>query len=112
LLSDSEKLHNQRNWNKRPSENCTKGKLLQEQHQYPQPHSCYRTAQDPPPNIAPKNRVTVSRNMQYVSQVATHKLGFAKFDYHSLRHTYAMILAEKSAAPNMCGTVLRIKIFR
>lgn len=40
-----------------------------------------------------------SRNMQYVSQVAMHKLGFAKFDYHSLRHTHATILAEKGASP-------------
>ena len=37
--------------------------------------------------------------MQYVSQVATHELGFAKFDYHSLRHTHATILAEKGASP-------------
>lgn len=41
----------------------------------------------------------ISRNMQYVSQVATHELGFAKFDYHSLRHTHATILAEKGASP-------------
>ena len=41
----------------------------------------------------------ISRNMQYVSWVATHELGFQKFDYHSLRHTHATILAEKGASP-------------
>lgn len=40
----------------------------------------------------------ISRNMQYVSWVATHELGF-KFDYHSLRHTHATMLAEKGASP-------------
>lgn len=39
----------------------------------------------------------ISRNMQYVSQVATQELGL-KFDYHSLRHTHATILAEKGAS--------------
>lgn len=39
-----------------------------------------------------------SRNMQYVSWIAAHELGF-KFDYHSLRHTHATILAEKGASP-------------
>lgn len=28
----------------------------------------------------------ISRNMQYVSRVATRELGLKKFDYHSLRH--------------------------
>ncbi len=41
----------------------------------------------------------ISRNMQYVSRVATRELGFKKFDYHSLRHTHATILAEKGASP-------------
>ncbi len=41
----------------------------------------------------------ISRNMQYVSQIATHELGFERFDYHSLRHTHATILAEKGAPP-------------
>lgn len=41
----------------------------------------------------------ISRNMQYVSQVATRELGFDKFDFHSLRHTHATILAEKGASP-------------
>nr|WP_325238112.1 site-specific integrase [uncultured Oscillibacter sp.] len=40
-----------------------------------------------------------SHTMQHVSWVATHELGFAKFDYHSLRHTHATILAEKGASP-------------
>lgn len=40
-----------------------------------------------------------SHTMQHVSWVATHKLGFSKFDYHSLRHTHATILAEKGASP-------------
>ena len=41
----------------------------------------------------------ISRNMQYVSRVATRELGLKKFDYHSLRHTHATILAEKGATP-------------
>ena len=40
-----------------------------------------------------------SRNMQYVSWVATRELGFEKFDYHSLRHTHATMLAELGASP-------------
>lgn len=40
-----------------------------------------------------------SRTMQHVSRVATQELGFQKFDYHSLRHTHATILAEKGASP-------------
>lgn len=40
----------------------------------------------------------ISRNMQYVSLVASRELGF-KFDYHSLRHTHATILTEKGASP-------------
>ena len=35
----------------------------------------------------------------YISQVAVKELGFKKFDYHSLRHTHATILAEKGANP-------------
>ena len=38
-------------------------------------------------------------NMQYVSKVARNELGMKKFDYHSLRHTHATILAEKGASP-------------
>ena len=34
-----------------------------------------------------------------MSRVATRELGFKKFDYHSLRHTHATILAEKGATP-------------
>ena len=37
--------------------------------------------------------------MQYVSQVAMKELGMEKFDYHSLRHTHATMLAEKGASP-------------
>lgn len=40
-----------------------------------------------------------SHIMQHVSRVAIHSLGFEKFDYHSLRHTHATILAEKGASP-------------
>ena len=40
-----------------------------------------------------------SHNMQHVSQVAKRELGFEKFDYHSLRHTHATMLAEKGASP-------------
>ena len=35
----------------------------------------------------------------HISQVAVKELGFEKFDYHSLRHTHATILAEKGANP-------------
>ncbi len=38
-----------------------------------------------------------SHTMQHVSWGATHELGFAEFDYHSLRHTHATMLAEKGA---------------
>ena len=37
--------------------------------------------------------------MQHVSRVATQELGFEKFDYHSLRHTHATMLAERGASP-------------
>lgn len=40
-----------------------------------------------------------SHTMQHVSQVARNELGFQKFDYHSLRHTHATMLAEKGASP-------------
>lgn len=40
-----------------------------------------------------------SHTMQHVSRVAKHELGFQKFDYHSLRHTHATMLAEKGASP-------------
>lgn len=40
-----------------------------------------------------------SRNMQHVSHIARHELGIPKFDYHSLRHTHATMLAEKGASP-------------
>lgn len=40
-----------------------------------------------------------SRNMQHVSHIARTELGFDKFDYHSLRHTHATMLAEKGASP-------------
>ena len=38
-------------------------------------------------------------NMQHVSKVARNELGMKKFDYHSLRHTHATILAEKGVSP-------------
>lgn len=37
--------------------------------------------------------------MQHVSHIARTELGFDKFDYHSLRHTHATMLAEKGASP-------------
>ena len=37
--------------------------------------------------------------MQHVSHIARHELGISKFDYHSLRHTHATMLAEKGASP-------------
>lgn len=41
----------------------------------------------------------ISRNMQYVSQIARRELGMDQFDYHSLRHTHATMLAESGASP-------------
>lgn len=38
------------------------------------------------------------RTMQHTSSVIHHKLDFAEFDYHSLRHTHATILQEKGAS--------------
>ena len=43
--------------------------------------------------------IIISRNMQYVDRVAQKELGIAGFNYHSLRHTHATILAEKGASP-------------
>lgn len=37
------------------------------------------------------------RTMQHTSSVIHHKLNFAEFDYHSLRHTHATMLLEKGA---------------
>lgn len=41
----------------------------------------------------------VSRNTKYVSRVARKELGIEKFDFHSLRHTHATMLAELGASP-------------
>ena len=49
--------------------------------------------------VRPDGSYINSRNMQYVSQVAMKELGMEKFDYHSLRHTHATMLAEKGASP-------------
>lgn len=39
------------------------------------------------------------RTMQYTSSVIHHKLNYAEFDFHSLRHTHATMLAENGAPP-------------
>ena len=49
--------------------------------------------------VRPDGSYINSRNMQYVSWVATRELGFEKFDYHSLRHTHATMLAERGSSP-------------
>lgn len=49
--------------------------------------------------VRPDGSYITSRTMQHVSQVAMKELGFEKFDYHSLRHTHATLLAEKGASP-------------
>lgn len=49
--------------------------------------------------VRPDGSYINSRNMQYVSQVAMKELEMEKFDYHSLRHTHATMLAEKGASP-------------
>lgn len=49
--------------------------------------------------VRPDGSYITSRTMQHVSRVATNELGFEKFDYHSLRHTHATLLAEKGASP-------------
>lgn len=41
----------------------------------------------------------IARNMQYVNQVAAKELDIQKFDFHSLRHTHATMLAEVGASP-------------
>lgn len=41
----------------------------------------------------------ISRNMQYVSIIARQELNLPRFNYHSLRHTHATLLAEKGASP-------------
>lgn len=49
--------------------------------------------------VRPDGSYINSRNMQHVSRVATRELGFEKFDYHSLRHTHATMLAELGVSP-------------
>lgn len=49
--------------------------------------------------VRPDGSYINSRNMQHVSHIARHELGIEKFDYHSLRHTHATMLAEKGASP-------------
>ena len=49
--------------------------------------------------VRPDSSYINSRNMQHVSHIARHELGIPKFDYHSLRHTHATMLAEKGASP-------------
>lgn len=49
--------------------------------------------------VRPDGSYINSRTMQHVSRVATRELGFTKFDYHSLRHTHATMLAERGASP-------------
>ena len=49
--------------------------------------------------VRPDGSYINSRTMQHVSRVATRELGFEKFDYHSLRHTHATMLAERGASP-------------
>ena len=49
--------------------------------------------------VRPDGSYINSRTIQHVSRVATQDLGFEKFDYHSLRHTHATMLAELGASP-------------
>ena len=49
--------------------------------------------------VRPDGSYINSRNMQHVSHIARHELGIPKFDYHSLRHTHATMLAERGASP-------------
>ena len=49
--------------------------------------------------VRPDGSYINSRNMQHVSHIARHERGIPKFDYHSLRHTHATMLAERGASP-------------
>ena len=49
--------------------------------------------------VRPDGSYINSRTMPHVSNIARRKLGIKKFDYHSLRHTHATMLAEKGASP-------------
>ena len=49
--------------------------------------------------VRPNGSYINSRNMQHVSHIARHERGIPKFDYHSLRHTHATMLAERGASP-------------
>lgn len=40
-----------------------------------------------------------SRTMQHVSNVIHNQLNYPEFDFHSLRHTHATMLAERNASP-------------
>ena len=49
--------------------------------------------------VRPDGSYINSCNTQHISRVATRELGFEKFDYHSLPHTHATMLAELGASP-------------
>ena len=51
-------------------------------------------------DVTIKNGEYVSTDsFKYPSRIIHHKLGYDKFDYHSLRHTHATLLIESGASP-------------
>jgi len=50
-------------------------------------------------NVRENGEFIVPRTMQHTSGIIHHKLNYPEFDFHSLRHTHATMLAENDAPP-------------
>jgi len=50
-------------------------------------------------NLRENGEYIVPRTMQYTSGIIHHKMHYPEFDFHSLRHTHATMLAEHNVPP-------------
>lgn len=50
-------------------------------------------------NVRENGTFVSPRTMQHTSSIIHHKMEYPEFDFHSLRHTHATILAENGASP-------------
>ena len=50
-------------------------------------------------NIRENGEFIIPRTMQHTSGIIHHKMNYPEFDFHSLRHTHASMLAENDAPP-------------
>ena len=50
-------------------------------------------------NIRENGEFIIPRTIQHTSGIIHHKLNYPEFDFHSLRHTHATMLAENDAPP-------------